>query len=223
MDEKRIEDVIREKAQECGSPGALPPEWGTPCSVKKSHASPEEVARDVAKEVQNKVENVVKGVHARVEDMVKNFDWNEENEGEEDAPEAMFGQDVINCAAILQRTLAGLLKPEYLSEKGMNIPIPLSTHPFLDYCVDKKWNDESRGILVELLHTVFLGMVDCEYKKGLAGELNTRVLPITPEHRRLRTVKKLWVGEDPLETDNNKRFYIELEFGEAENPEWIAN
>lgn len=170
--------------------------------VKSSHTAPDDV---------------VKG---RVEGMVKDFEWNKENEGAEEAPESQFAQDVLNCATILQQKLAGLLKPEHLANVGMCISIPLSVHPFLKYCVKEQWTDESRSRFVDLLCLAFTGTINCEFKKHIALELNTRVLPITAEHRRVRTVTNIHLGDDPLETDDNKRFYIEIELGEAENPLW---
>lgn len=160
---------------------------------------------------------------AKSQRLVKEFDWEDDTEeGAINASESLFAQNVVSCVWAIHDSLPGWLQPEQFTDDPSHITvhIPIEFHPLLEYCIKDDWSDETRSNILDLVFLAFDGTIDCDFKKILAEEVNKRVLPITEDHRRIRTVKRVFLTDDPLEKDNSKRFFVDLEFGEEANPLW---
>lgn len=107
---------------------------------------------------------------------IRNFKWNDEEEGAESQPGIAIAEDVIDCAKSISQYVLDNIGAQHYENGRFIIPIPLELHRLLCDRYSVEWTDDSRSKIFELIRGVFSTTMDAD-QGALTHRINNKVFP----------------------------------------------
>lgn len=107
---------------------------------------------------------------------IKDFQWDDEEEGSESQPGIAIAEDVIDCAKRIAKYVLDTVSAKHYERGRFVIPIPLELHRLLEERYNSEWTDDSRAKIFELIRGVFASTMDAD-RGPLTAHINETVFP----------------------------------------------
>lgn len=107
---------------------------------------------------------------------IKNFKWDDEEEGSESQPGIAIAEDVIDCAKSIASYVLENISAKHYENGRFVIPVPLELHRLLRERYNLEWTDDSRAKIFELVQGVFAVRMDAD-RGALIKRINEHAFP----------------------------------------------